>query len=249
MPVKFHISKDGTARQCRAQSPATCRATRTDHKEHYDTQEEAQKAYEKLNESSVFNTLEKIWKEEITQKEVPVDNAKQIDPKVTTELKLIEDNLSSLKSLALLFKTEVRDFKLMKDELKLDRAKEEKAELAQRALSSVVNDLVKSTSLIHELPNDIKSKHFADISVYAGLVVEDMQRYYKNLKIMRLVEKISEPKKRTFQSNKEYTKILKEYNKDMLFLSGVPSKQNHSYRVTIENYLLYIKNTYNKKNL
>lgn len=42
----FHISKDGTARKCRAQTPDACRATKTDLKEHFETKEDAQKAYE-----------------------------------------------------------------------------------------------------------------------------------------------------------------------------------------------------------
>lgn len=46
---KFHISKDGIARQCRAKSPEACKATPSDQKEHYDTQEEAQSLYKKIN--------------------------------------------------------------------------------------------------------------------------------------------------------------------------------------------------------
>lgn len=48
---KFHISKDGAPRQCRAQTPDSCRATPPDQKEHYETKEEAQKAYEKKSET------------------------------------------------------------------------------------------------------------------------------------------------------------------------------------------------------
>lgn len=47
--AKFHISKDGTARQCRAQTPDSCRATKSDQKEHYETKEEAEKSYEQKN--------------------------------------------------------------------------------------------------------------------------------------------------------------------------------------------------------
>lgn len=45
--TKFHISKDGVARRCSAQTPASCRATSNDHKEHYETEKEAVKSIEK----------------------------------------------------------------------------------------------------------------------------------------------------------------------------------------------------------
>lgn len=58
---KFHISEDGVARRCTAQSPESCTATSPDSKEHYDTQEEAQKAYEQKNQ-----TFESLSKKELT---------------------------------------------------------------------------------------------------------------------------------------------------------------------------------------
>lgn len=57
--TKFHISKDGTARQCRAQTPDSCKATPSNQKEHYETKEEAQKAYEKNNSQSSVKSLNK----------------------------------------------------------------------------------------------------------------------------------------------------------------------------------------------
>jgi len=44
--MAYHISKDGVSRQCRAKSPESCTATPSDQKEHYDTKEDAQRAYE-----------------------------------------------------------------------------------------------------------------------------------------------------------------------------------------------------------
>lgn len=61
---KFHISKDGVARRCTAQSPESCTATPPDLKEHYDTQEEAQKAYEQKNQ-----TFESLSKKELSADE------------------------------------------------------------------------------------------------------------------------------------------------------------------------------------
>lgn len=56
---KFHISKDGVARQCHAQTPDSCRATSSDNKEHYETKEEAQKAYEKEQSTIPTKSLKK----------------------------------------------------------------------------------------------------------------------------------------------------------------------------------------------
>jgi len=46
MSNKFHISPDGNVRQCRAQTPESCRATVSRFKEHFDTKEEAREGYE-----------------------------------------------------------------------------------------------------------------------------------------------------------------------------------------------------------
>ena len=65
---KFHISKDGIARQCRAQTPDACRATKSDQKEHYETREEAEKAYEKKN--TTVKSLSKKNKNDFVTKKV-----------------------------------------------------------------------------------------------------------------------------------------------------------------------------------
>lgn len=49
--TNFHISIDGIARQCHAQSPESCTATSSDQKEHFDTKKEAQISYEKSQEN------------------------------------------------------------------------------------------------------------------------------------------------------------------------------------------------------
>lgn len=52
----FHISKDGIARKCQAATPEACRATKNDMKEHFETKEDAQKAYEeKMKEKGITN--------------------------------------------------------------------------------------------------------------------------------------------------------------------------------------------------
>lgn len=55
--IKFHTSKDGVARQCKAKTTESCRATPSDQKEHYNTREEAQKAYENSQSKILFNSL------------------------------------------------------------------------------------------------------------------------------------------------------------------------------------------------
>lgn len=57
--MAYHISKDGVARQCRAKSPESCTATPADQKEHYDSKEEAQAAYEKSQDKESFYNLSK----------------------------------------------------------------------------------------------------------------------------------------------------------------------------------------------
>lgn len=41
--MSFHISEDGIARLCRAQSPESCTATTDDMKKHFNTRGEARK--------------------------------------------------------------------------------------------------------------------------------------------------------------------------------------------------------------
>lgn len=53
---KIHISKDGVARTCSAQSPERCRAKKAEGLDtHYDSVEQAQEAYEKYMESNGSN--------------------------------------------------------------------------------------------------------------------------------------------------------------------------------------------------
>src|SRR5699024_6217498 len=62
--TRFHISKDGTARPCNAQTPEKCTATPSDQKEHYDSLEEAQKAFEN-KASSNHKTIQEVKKNPI----------------------------------------------------------------------------------------------------------------------------------------------------------------------------------------
>lgn len=55
--MAYHISKDGVARQCRAKSPESCTATPADQKEHYDSKEDAQTAYENKQAKNTFKPL------------------------------------------------------------------------------------------------------------------------------------------------------------------------------------------------
>ena len=55
----FHISKDGVARKCQAATPEACRATKTDMKEHFETREEAQKAYEEKMKNKGVGSVKK----------------------------------------------------------------------------------------------------------------------------------------------------------------------------------------------
>lgn len=50
--TQFHLSEDGIARECKAQTVESCTATPADQKEHYDTKEQAQKAYETKQEQN-----------------------------------------------------------------------------------------------------------------------------------------------------------------------------------------------------
>lgn len=53
----WHISSDGVARRCFASDPSDCRVKIGASIEHFDTKEEAQAAYEKSQEKSMFKPL------------------------------------------------------------------------------------------------------------------------------------------------------------------------------------------------
>lgn len=55
--MAYHISHDGVARQCRAKSPESCTATPSDQKEHYDSKEDTQAAYENKQAKNTFKPL------------------------------------------------------------------------------------------------------------------------------------------------------------------------------------------------
>lgn len=91
----YHISSDGVARKCQAQSPETCRAVSASddsieqdfQKQHYGTLEEAQAAYEqqqiKHNNGEVFSTVDKeqLFNNKLTEAEI--DQTKhEIDEKI-----------------------------------------------------------------------------------------------------------------------------------------------------------------------
>lgn len=73
--AKFHISKDGTARPCNAQTPEKCTATPSDQKEHYDSLEEAQKAFESKAASN-HKTLKEVKKNPVDSLENDMMKAK-----------------------------------------------------------------------------------------------------------------------------------------------------------------------------
>ena len=80
---KFHISQDGVARRCTAQSPESCTATSSELSEHYDTKEEAQKAYEQKNQT--FDSLSK--------KDVSVDEKIK---NLSRSLRIVEMDMEAL---------------------------------------------------------------------------------------------------------------------------------------------------------
>ena len=131
----FHISKDGTARKCQAKTPDACRATKTDLKEHFETKEDAQKAYEeKMKEKgSAAKTLTKREDrvaagnkraEELLQK---VSNGAKFD-KVLKEagenIKLAEKKMTPAQRKA--YNIE-RNKELLKDDREQERKKQEEA--------------------------------------------------------------------------------------------------------------------------
>jgi len=73
--TRFHISKDGTARPCNAQTPEKCTATSSNQKEHYDSLEEAQKAFEN-KASSNHRTIKEVKKNPVDSLEKDMIKAK-----------------------------------------------------------------------------------------------------------------------------------------------------------------------------
>lgn len=111
----FHISKDGTARRCQAKTVDACRATKTDMKEHFETKEEAQKAYEeKMKEKGVTN-------KSLTKKE-----------KVAAGNKRAEELLQNVKA-----KEKFDIDAALKDAAKYIRAAEKKIETEQRKAANM----------------------------------------------------------------------------------------------------------------
>lgn len=80
---KYHISQDGIARRCTAQSPESCTAISSELSEHYNTKEEAQKAYEQKNQT--FDSLSK--------KDVSVDEKIE---NLNRSLRIIEMDMEAL---------------------------------------------------------------------------------------------------------------------------------------------------------
>lgn len=89
--MAYHISKDGVARECRAKSPESCTATPADQKEHYDTKEEAQKAYEERNQNSVTKSLQKPKVEWIEATEE--DEEQRLQQKISEMMEDFDDEI------------------------------------------------------------------------------------------------------------------------------------------------------------
>jgi len=97
--TKYHVSEDGKARICKAQTPESCKATSTSVKEHFDNPEEAQKAYENAN---IENTLTHFSKSEqdyniMRRKAFLADNwSVSIQNELLPDLKKNSSNLKKL---------------------------------------------------------------------------------------------------------------------------------------------------------
>lgn len=96
--TQFHLSEDGIARECKAQTVESCTATPADQKEHYDTKEQAQKAYEtKQNQDKWLGSLSKPSKQKtFTRESLLEENKAHIDRFKILELErkeLIKDKL------------------------------------------------------------------------------------------------------------------------------------------------------------
>lgn len=86
--MAYHISKDGVARQCRAKSPESCTATPADQKEHYDSKEDAQAAYEKSQEKQ---TLSKLSKNPAGSEKINEQKNKIIAEKLSADIEFESD--------------------------------------------------------------------------------------------------------------------------------------------------------------
>jgi len=67
MSARYHVSPDGKARKCQAKTPEECRAKATIaalRGQHFETREDAEKAYEKVNEEKKFKRLQRQKKRE-----------------------------------------------------------------------------------------------------------------------------------------------------------------------------------------
>lgn len=67
MAVRYHVSPDGKARKCQAKTPEACKAKATIaalRGQHFETREDAEKAYEKVNEEKKFKRLQRQKKKD-----------------------------------------------------------------------------------------------------------------------------------------------------------------------------------------
>lgn len=142
----FHISKDGTARKCRAQTPDACRATKTDLKEHFKTKEDAQKAYEeKMKEKgSAAKGLTKRDRvaagnkraEELLQK---VNTKEKFD--IDAALKDVAKHIRAAEKEMTPFQRKVYNIKRNKKLLKDDREQEKKKQEEAERLVNLAKDI------------------------------------------------------------------------------------------------------------
>lgn len=115
--TQFHLSEDGIARECKAQTVESCTATPADQKEHYGTKEQAQKAYEtKQNQDKWLGSLSKPSKQ-----------------KTFTRESLLEENKAHIDRFKIL---ELERKELIKDKLPVSDIMEKQSKIAMKILDN-----------------------------------------------------------------------------------------------------------------
>lgn len=166
MTGKFHISSDGQPRACRATKVA-CKLN----SDHYDTKEEAQAAYEKLNEAKANGgSLKK-------------NTSLNTIPKLNRAIKDIDDKLASnesvlkevgVKALARIakgeslggFEKDYKDLSATKDDLTYEKEKllkskaalEDKEAIEAFKKPALINSVSKANSMVRDLDKRIKAQ-------------------------------------------------------------------------------------------
>lgn len=201
----FHISEDGVARRCSAQSPATCRVTKGENEQHYETASEAQQAYEKHQMENLFNSVEKAILTNQAIPSAPTSLQKtEATKNPTFNTALIPKNIDEE-----IFEKKQSEFNKIKLNALYSEGEMRELEVALDENSTELNKRIKKSSSKKELLKNLEHRSNNDFNILYNHA--NLENYYSTpYKVQEYRKKKIQDKRKVMKTWREEHKVVKK---------------------------------------